>query len=99
MTNFHPSPSNARRQRAGGPQTRRAAGAAETRGSRQRTAHRTAPVLELAAGPVAVQVQIGDRWIAGQALTRRIGPAGRAEILVSHHGHLVWVDQHEIRVS
>jgi hypothetical protein len=42
--------------------------------------------------PEAVQVHIGGRWIAGQALTRRSG-----EVLVSHHGHLVWVDQQSVR--
>jgi hypothetical protein len=40
----------------------------------------------------AVQVHIGGRWIAGQALTRRSG-----QVLVSHHGHLVWVDQQSVR--
>jgi hypothetical protein len=42
--------------------------------------------------PIDVQVRIGGRWIAGQALTRRDG-----EVLVSHHGHLVWVDQQQVR--
>ncbi|MDX6247992.1 MAG: hypothetical protein QOF10_1352 [Kribbellaceae bacterium] len=42
--------------------------------------------------PIDVQVQIGGRWIAGQALTRRDD-----EILVSHHGHLVWVDEQQVR--
>ncbi|MFC5265026.1 hypothetical protein [Kribbella sp. VKM Ac-2568] len=42
--------------------------------------------------PEAVQVHIGGRWIAGQALARRSG-----EVLVSHHGHLVWVDQQSVR--
>jgi len=40
----------------------------------------------------AVHVKLGGRWIAGQALARRGG-----EVLVSHHGHLVWVDQHSVR--
>ena len=42
--------------------------------------------------PEAVHVHIGGRWIAGQALARR-----GSEVLVSHHGHLVWVDQQSIR--
>jgi hypothetical protein len=42
--------------------------------------------------PEAVHVHIGGRWIAGQALAHRGG-----EVLVSHHGHLVWVDQQSIR--
>jgi hypothetical protein len=42
--------------------------------------------------PEAVHVRIGGRWIAGQALAHRGG-----EVLVSHHGHLVWVDQQSIR--
>jgi hypothetical protein len=54
---------------------------------------------DLGANPVAVQVRIGDRWIAGQALSCRPGASGRLEVLVSHHGHLVWIDQHEIRLS
>jgi len=45
------------------------------------------------ARPEAVQVHIGGRWIAGQALTRRSG-----QVLVSHHGHLVWVDQQSVRI-
>jgi hypothetical protein len=46
-----------------------------------------------------VQVRIGGRWIAGQALGRRSGTAGADEVLVSHHGHLVWVDQQSVRES
>jgi hypothetical protein len=46
--------------------------------------------------PVAVQIRLGGRWIAGEALSRRTGPGG-GEVLVSHHGHLVWVDQHSVR--
>ena len=42
--------------------------------------------------PEAVHVHIGGRWIAGQALAHR-----GSEVLVSHHGHLVWVDQQSIR--
>jgi hypothetical protein len=42
--------------------------------------------------PEAVQVHLGGRWIAGQALDRR-----GDEVLVSHHGHLVWVDQQSVR--
>jgi hypothetical protein len=49
------------------------------------------------ARPVAVQVRIGGRWIAGQELGRRTGTAGADEVLVSHHGHLVWVDQQSVR--
>lgn len=44
--------------------------------------------------PEAVQIQLGGRWIAGQALARRSG-----EVLVSHHGHLVWVDQQSVRLA
>ncbi|MEV6411541.1 hypothetical protein [Kribbella sp. NPDC051718] len=44
--------------------------------------------------PEEVQVQLGGRWIAGQALAHRSG-----EVLVSHHGHLVWVDQQSVRKS
>ncbi|MFG1818835.1 hypothetical protein ACGFIF_34090 [Kribbella sp. NPDC049174] len=47
--------------------------------------------------PVAVQVRIGGRWIAGQEVGRRTGAAGADEILVSHHGHLVWVDHQSVR--
>lgn len=64
----------------------------------------SAPVQKSGAMPVAtsvrptstrpedVQVQLGGRWIAGQALAHRSG-----EVLVSHHGHLVWVDQQSVR--
>lgn len=44
------------------------------------------------ARPEAVHVHLGGRWIAGQALAWRGG-----EVLVSHHGHLVWVDQQSVR--
>jgi hypothetical protein len=47
--------------------------------------------------PVAVQVRIGGRWIAGQEVGRRTGAAGADEVLVSHHGHLVWVDHQSVR--
>ncbi|NEA34869.1 hypothetical protein G3I17_24910 [Streptomyces sp. SID13031] len=50
------------------------------------------PVRPASSRPEAVQVQLGGRWIAGQALAQRSG-----EVLVSHHGHLVWVDQHSVR--
>jgi hypothetical protein len=74
-----------------------------------RTARRhkpvSAPVQKAAAMPVAtptdrptaVQVHIGGRWIAGQAISWRIAPTGDREALISHHGHLVWVNQHQIR--
>jgi hypothetical protein len=50
------------------------------------------PVRPTSARPEDVQVHLGGRWIAGQALARRGG-----EVLVSHHGHLVWVDQQSVR--
>lgn len=78
--------------------TRRPAVASETRVTRIRSGHRATPSLELGSGPVAVQVRIGDRWIAGQALNRRVDPGGVGEVLVSHHGHLVWVDQQQVRL-
>jgi hypothetical protein len=49
------------------------------------------------ARPVAVQVRIGGRWIAGQELGRRTGAAGADEVLVSHHGHLVWIGEESVR--
>ncbi|WP_328333114.1 hypothetical protein OHA70_15740 [Kribbella sp. NBC_00382] len=52
----------------------------------------TTPVRPTNARPESVQVKLGGRWIAGQALAQRSG-----EVLVSHHGHLVWVDQQSIR--
>lgn len=52
------------------------------------------PVRPANARPEAVQIHLGGRWIAGQALARRTG-----EVLVSHHGHLVWVDQQSVRSS
>ncbi|GAA0612930.1 hypothetical protein [Kribbella sandramycini] len=39
-----------------------------------------------------VQIRVGGRWIAGHELGRRSG-----EVLVSHHGHLVWVDNESVR--
>ena len=57
------------------------------------------PVATSPVRPTAVQVRIGGRWIAGQELGRRTGTAGADEILVSHHGHLVWVDQQSVRES
>jgi hypothetical protein len=71
---------------------------AETHVTRTRSGHRAVPSLEPGSGPVAVQVRIGDRWIAGEALNRRIDPGGGGEVLVSHHGHLVWVDQQQVRL-
>ncbi|MDX6279978.1 MAG: hypothetical protein QOH03_1049, partial [Kribbellaceae bacterium] len=50
------------------------------------------PVRPTNARPESVQVKLGGRWIAGQALAQRSG-----EVLVSHHGHLVWVDQQSVR--
>ncbi|MGW5189063.1 hypothetical protein ACWEOO_07400 [Kribbella sp. NPDC004138] len=57
------------------------------------------PVATSPARPIAVQIRIGGRWIAGQELGRRTGAAGTDEVLVSHHGHLVWIDQHQVRES
>ena len=57
------------------------------------------PVATSPARPIAVQVRIGGRWIAGQELGRRTGEAGADEVLVSHHGHLVWVDEQSVRSS
>ena len=54
------------------------------------------PVATPTAQPVDVHVRIGGRWIAGQALSQRSGPTG-GEVLISHHGHLVWVDQQQVR--
>ncbi len=50
------------------------------------------PARPSSARPESVHVKLGGRWIAGQALARRSG-----EVLVSHHGHLVWVDQEAVR--
>jgi hypothetical protein len=47
--------------------------------------------------PESVHVRIGGRWIAGEALSRRTAATGASEILISHHGHLVWVDQDQVR--
>ncbi|MGW6278834.1 hypothetical protein [Kribbella sp. NPDC055071] len=55
------------------------------------------PVATSPAQSIAVQVRIGGRWIAGQELGRRSGTTGADEVLVSHHGHLVWVDQQLVR--
>ncbi|WP_433165138.1 hypothetical protein [Kribbella sp. CA-247076] len=57
----------------------------------------SAPPATSPARPVAVQVRIGGRWIAGLQVGRRIGTAGADEVLVSHHGHLVWVDRQAVR--
>ena len=94
MVDLQHSESALRPPRTGGA-TRRPA---ETHVTRTRSGHRAVPSLELGSGPVAVQVRIGDRWIAGEALTRRIDPGGGGEVLVSHHGHLVWVDQQQVRL-
>ncbi|HEY0692358.1 MAG TPA: hypothetical protein VGD71_25355 [Kribbella sp.] len=97
MADLQHSESALRRPRTSD-KTRRPAIASETRVTVTRSGHRAAPSLELGSGPVAVQVRIGDRWIAGEALTRRIDPGGAGEVLVSHHGHLVWVDQQQVRL-
>ncbi|ONI67176.1 hypothetical protein BWI15_28865 [Kribbella sp. ALI-6-A] len=55
------------------------------------------PVAPPSTRPESVHVRIGGRWIAGQALSRRTAPTGAREILISHHGHLVWVDQDQVR--
>jgi hypothetical protein len=55
------------------------------------------PVATAPARPTAVQVRIGGRWIAGQELGRRSGTSGADEVLVSHHGHLVWIDEQSVR--
>jgi hypothetical protein len=94
MVDLQHSESALRPPRTGG-KTRRPA---ETHVTRTRSGHRAAPSLEFGSGPVAVQVRIADRWIAGEALTRRIDPGGGGEVLVSHHGHLVWVDQQQVRL-
>ena len=47
----------------------------------------------------AVPLRRPGRWIAGQELGRRTGTTGGDEVLVSHHGHLVWVDQQSVRES
>lgn len=60
--------------------------------------HATKTVATPVADPTAVHVYLGGRWIAGRAITRRTDPTGGGEVLVSHHGHLVWVDQHHVRV-
>ncbi|WP_405063872.1 hypothetical protein OG474_20105 [Kribbella sp. NBC_01505] len=39
-----------------------------------------------------VQIRVGGRWVAGHELGRRAD-----EVLVSHHGHLVWVDRGAVR--
>jgi hypothetical protein len=97
MSDLQHSESALRPPRTSG-KTRRPAVASEPHVTRTRSGHRAAPSLELGSGPVAVQVRIGDRWIAGQALNRRIDPDGAGEVLVSHHGHLVWVDQQQVRL-
>ena len=51
------------------------------------------PARPASTRPEAVHVHLGGRWIAGQVLARRSG-----EVLVSHHGHLVWVDLQSVRI-
>ena len=70
--------------------------ATETRPTLTKSGRRAAPPVEFGAGPVAVQLRIGERWIAGQALCYRTDATGSSEVLVSHHGHLLWVDEHDI---
>jgi hypothetical protein len=45
-----------------------------------------------------IQIRVGGRWIAGEAVADRRQVRGE-EVLVSHHGHLLWVDQQDIRTS
>lgn len=100
MTNPPQSEATAKRLRSGA-KLRRPGSPAEGLVPRSMAGVRGASLaseLDAGAGPVAVQVHIGERWIAGAALTDRRGPAG-TEVLVSHHGHLIWVDQQEVRVS
>lgn len=40
--------------------------------------------------PERVQVQVGGDWLVATALGNRVGRRGR-QVLVSCHGHLVWV--------
>jgi hypothetical protein len=96
MADLQHSESALRRPRTSG-KTRRPA-ASETHVTLTRSGRRASPSLELGSAPVAVQVRIGDRWIAGEALTRRIDPGGGEVVLVSHHGHLVWIDQQQVRL-
>jgi hypothetical protein len=97
MADLQHSESAVRRPRTSD-KTRRPAVTSETRVNRTRSGRWATPSLELGSEPVAVQVRIGDRWIAGQALSRRTDPGGSGEVLVSHHGHLVWVDQQQVRL-
>jgi hypothetical protein len=97
MVDLQHSESAVRRPRTGG-KTRRPPVASETRVTPTRSEPRATLSVELGSGPVAVQARIGDRWIAGQALTRRTDPGGGVEVLLSHHGHLVWVDQQQVRL-
>ncbi|TWD81261.1 hypothetical protein FB561_2372 [Kribbella amoyensis] len=55
------------------------------------------PVATPTDNPVAVHVHIGGRWIAGQALSERTASSGGHEVLISHHGHLVWIDRSLVR--
>ena len=96
MTELHSSESSVRRQRTGGKPRRPPA--AETRTAQARSSRRVDPAGEPGSDPIPVQVRVGDRWIAGQALHSRTGASGRGEFLVSHHGHLLWVDQHDVRL-
>jgi hypothetical protein len=96
MTEQHPSESSVRRQRTGGKPRRQTA--AQTRTARARSGRRVGPAVEPGPDPIPVQVRVGNRWIAGQALHSRTGASGRGELLVSHHGHLLWVDRHDVRL-
>jgi hypothetical protein len=40
--------------------------------------------------PERVQVHVGGEWLPATALGNRVGRRGR-QVLVSCHGHLIWV--------
>lgn len=43
-----------------------------------------------------IQVRVGGRWIAGETVADQRQGTGQG-VLVSHHGHLVWVDPEDVR--
>jgi GAF domain-containing protein len=45
-----------------------------------------------------MQIRVGGRWIAGEAVSDRRQVPGEG-VLVSHHGHLLWVDPEDVRTS